>query len=61
MIFVARQPKSLALNFAVLILKLAVRGGNDPHSFGVTSQRASMNTYGPELLALRTLAVTLSW
>jgi hypothetical protein len=27
---------------------LAVLGGNDPHSYGVTSRRASMNTLGPK-------------
>ena len=27
---------------------LAVLGGNDPHSYGVTSRRASMNTLRPE-------------
>jgi hypothetical protein len=26
---------------------LAVLGGNDPHSYGVTSRRASMNTLRP--------------
>jgi len=31
-----------ALNF------LAVLGGNDPHSYGVTSRRASMNTLRPK-------------
>ena len=28
-------------------INLAVLGGNDPHSYGVTSRRASMNTLGP--------------
>ena len=28
---------------------LAVLGGNDPHSYGVTSHRASMNTLRPKL------------
>jgi hypothetical protein len=28
-------------------LNLAVLGGNDPHSYGVTSRRASMNTLRP--------------
>ena len=28
---------------------LAVLGGNDPHSYGVTSRRASMNTLGPKI------------
>ena len=30
-----------------LDINLAVLGGNDPHSYGVTSRRASMNTLGP--------------
>jgi len=30
-------------------INLAVLGGNDPHSSGVTSQRASMNTLRPKL------------
>jgi len=29
---------------------LAVLGGNDPHSYGVTSHRASMNTLRPTIL-----------
>ena len=29
-------------------INLAVLGGNDPHSYGVTSRRASMNTLRPE-------------
>jgi len=29
---------------------LAVLGGNDPHSYGVTSRRASMNTLRPNLV-----------
>ena len=29
---------------------LAVLGGNDPHSYGVTSRRASMNTLRPKSL-----------
>jgi len=28
---------------------LAVLGGNDPHSYGVTSHRASMNTLRPKI------------
>ena len=32
------------------IQNLAVLGGNDPHSYGVTSRRASMNTLGPKML-----------
>ena len=28
-------------------INLAVLGGNDPHSYGVTSHRASMNTLRP--------------
>ena len=32
------------------IQNLAVLGGNDPHSYGVTSRRASMNTLGPKLV-----------
>ena len=28
---------------------MAVLGGNDPHSYGVTSRRASMNTLGPKI------------
>ncbi len=31
------------------MLNLAVLGGNDPHSYGVTSRRASMNTLGPKI------------
>ena len=31
------------------IQNLAVLGGNDPHSYGVTSRRASMNTLGPKI------------
>ena len=30
-------------------INLAVLGGNDPHSYGVTSHRASMNTLRPKL------------
>ena len=29
---------------------LAVLGGNDPHSYGVTGRRASMNTLGPIMI-----------
>ena len=44
----ARTTSSLTRN------SLAVLGGNDPHSSGVTSQRASVNTLGPNLVgALR--------
>jgi hypothetical protein len=32
-----------------LSANLAVLGGNDPHSYGVTSRRASMNTLRPIL------------
>ena len=31
-------------------INLAVLGGNDPHSYGVTSRRASMNTLRPTIL-----------
>ena len=31
--------------------KLAVLGGNDPHSYGVTSHRASMNTLRPNIVS----------
>ena len=34
---------------------LAVLGGNDPHSYGVTSHRASMNTLRPKSLYENTL------
>jgi len=34
---------------------LAVLGGNDPHSYGVTSHRASMNTLRPNSLYEKTL------
>jgi len=37
------------LNCLLIVLKLAVLGGNDPHSYGVTSRRASMNTLRPKL------------
>jgi hypothetical protein len=30
---------------------LAVLGGNDPHSYGVTSRRASMNTLRPNIVS----------
>jgi hypothetical protein len=32
-----------------MLQNLAVLGGNDPHSYGVTSRRASMNTLGPKI------------
>ena len=35
------------------IQNLAVPGGNDPHSYGVTSRRASMNTLGPKKCGFR--------
>ena len=35
------------------IQNLAVLGGNDPHSYGVTSRRASMNTLGPKKCGFR--------
>ena len=35
-----KYPGGVASNLAVL-------GGNDPHSYGVTSRRASMNTLRP--------------
>ena len=37
-----KYPGGVASNLAVL-------GGNDPHSYGVTSRRASMNTLRPNL------------
>ena len=44
------EPDSLPLTYPavkVRVFILAVLGGNDPHSYGVTSRRASMNTLRP--------------
>ena len=37
-------------NSVIFSLSMAVLGGNDPHSYGVTSRRASMNTLRPKLV-----------
>jgi len=39
-----KYPGDVASNLAVL-------GGNDPHSYGVTSRRASMNTLRPNVVS----------
>jgi hypothetical protein len=40
---------------------LAVLGGNDPHSYGVTSRRASMNTLRPNKDKLLVSTPALDW
>ena len=52
------EPGGLPLTYPAIKVRvfiLAVLGGNDPHSYGVTSHRASMNTLRPKSLYENTL------